>query len=119
MGIYKLEDIIKYFNEKLHVLEEERIEELYNLISNPHLRVNAKDKQWVAFVTQATEDTTVYDAICKILNKYSELDCALGVEDINNAVNQTGEYFQLLKITHKPRIPFYIMVLDELVENNE
>jgi len=113
MGIYRLEDIIEYFNEKLqHILDEERIEELYNLISNPQLRVNSEDKQWVAFATQATEDTTVHDAIRKIL---SEANCASVVEDINNAINLTGEYFQALNITHKPRIPFYIMVLNELV----
>ena len=115
MGIYKLEEIIAYFDEYLNTLDEERIEELYNLISSPHVRVNDQDKQWVAFVTQATEDKTVYDAICKILD-HSITNCILKRNKIENAINATGEYFQAQEIKMKPRIPFYIMVLDELVD---
>ena len=114
MGIYQLDEIIQYFDEKISTLDEERIKKLYKLISNPHLRVNSNDKQWVAYNTQASEDNTVVNAICEILD-YSKLKCITKQDDIINAVDNTGELFNGLAIQMKPRIPFYILVLDELV----
>jgi hypothetical protein len=62
-GIHTFEGVIKYIKD--NIIPEtsftydisERIERLYNLISNPFNRVNDKYKQWVAYVTQASEDT--------------------------------------------------------------
>jgi hypothetical protein len=114
MGMYELDKIIQYFDEKISTIEEERIKQLYNFISNPHVRVNSSDKQWVAYDSQPSEDKTVLKAICEILD-YGTFRCQIKEDDIVNAINNTGELFDGLGIRMKPRIPFYILVLNELV----
>lgn len=117
-GIYKLEDVKKYIKDNIitgtsYTNETvERIEECYNLISNPFNRVNDDDKQWVAYTTQASEDVTVVDAIEEILkqNNYDRTR-----EVIIETVNEVGEMFESLGIELKPRIPFYVFVLDSLI----
>lgn len=117
-GIYQLEDIKEYFKNKIFQDElftteiEQRIEECYSLISNPKNRVNDVDEQWVAYVTQASENTTVVDAIEEITdqNGYNRTR-----EVIIEVVDEVGEEFKSLNIDLKPRIPFYICVLDKLI----
>lgn len=117
-GIYTLADVKDYFKSKLlgrdewTISNQNRIEECYDLISNPFNRVNGKDKQWVAYVTQASENTTVVDAIEEITdqNGYNRTR-----EVIIEVVDEVGEEFKSLNIDLKPRIPFYICVLDKLI----
>lgn len=117
-GIYTLADVKDYFKSKLlgrdewTISNQNRIEECYDLISNPFNRVNGKDKQWVAYVTQATEDTTVIDAIEEIIEKQG---LSRSKKDISDTVNEVGDFFVSLKVQFKPRIPFYILVLDKLI----
>lgn len=118
VGIYKLEDVKDYFKNKLlendewTINNQNRIEKCYNLISNPFNRVNDDDKQWVAYVTQASEDTTVVDAIEEIV---SENGYERSREDIIETIDEVGEFFEEKRITHKARIPFYVLALDKLI----
>lgn len=118
VGIYKFEDVTKYIKD--NIIPEtsytydisERIEQCYNLISNPFNRVNDKDKQWVAYVTQASEDITAVDAIVEIIAKAG---LERSREVIIETVNEVGNFFVKHGQKDKPRIPFYIFVLDSLI----
>lgn len=113
--LYKLYDVKEFFANELNVIEVERIETLYNRISNPHLRVNDKDKQWVAYVTQDSENYTVENAIKEILN-ISDMRWLLTYEkDVKEAIKIVGNVMIERGIHNKPRIPFYILVLNEIV----
>lgn len=114
--MYELEEVTQYIKDNIEgFYEYDRIEPLYNMISNPQVRVNSKDKQWVAYKTQASEDNTVVEAMKEILD-YKEFRWIIEKENVIEAVNSVGDIFSNLGITHKPRIPFYILVLSELVE---
>jgi len=86
---------------------------MYDLISNPHLRVKDDDKQWVAFSSQDSENKTVEDAMKEILG-YTKLKWILMKDDIVAKINEVGNIFIEDGIKMKPRIPFYIMVLDKI-----
>lgn len=114
--MYKLDEVLEFFKNELGAENDERITELYNMISNPHLRVNDNDKQWVAYVTQDSENKTVEDAMKAILD-VNAIDWILTEEKkVKEAIKTTGNLFINNGIKNKPRIPFYIMVLDELVD---
>ncbi|KHG33177.1 hypothetical protein [Sulfurospirillum sp. MES] len=116
--MYELEDVKSYIQDKLLelILEDERIEKLYKMISNPELRVKDKDEKWVAYTSQASEDTTVVDAIRKILiDELPSREIPLKKE-VEDAVDEVGTIFETMDISHKPRIPFYVLVLDKLVK---
>ena len=109
--MYKLEEVKEYLK---NVLDAERIEKCYKLITNPELRVNSDDKRWVAW-SQETELITVFNAICEILhintnerNKF--YDSYIGIiQDVCIQFTKWG-------INNKPRIPFYVLVLDKLIK---
>jgi len=108
--MYELDRVIDFFHDELNITEyDERIEKMYDLISNPHLRVNANDKQWVAFSTQDSENKTVEDAMEEIL-----YDDDFNRRQVKKAIKEVGNTFIESNIRMKPRIPFYIMVLDKL-----
>ena len=112
--MYKLEDVIEFFkDEDLYNIEEDRIKEMYGFISSPHLRVNDTDKQWVASTSQESEVTTVANAMKEIF-RYSRLAWTREEDKVINTIHEVGTIFIENKITMKPRIPFYIMVLDKL-----
>jgi len=112
--MYELNEIIEFFHEKLDgIYSDERIEEMYELISDPHLRVNDDDKQWVAFSSQDLENKTVEDAMKEILG-YGNFRWSIEKDNIVAKINKVGNIFIENNIKMKPRIPFYIMVLDEL-----
>ncbi|MCK5294895.1 MAG: hypothetical protein KAJ49_09600 [Arcobacteraceae bacterium] len=101
-----LEDVQEYLNDRNSGLSDARIKECHDLISNLASRVNTNDKQWVA-CEEDHEIRTVVDAIDDILNEqYS-------TSDISDAVTKTCEQFS--SISHKPRIPFYVLVIDKLI----
>ena len=102
--MHTLEEVQEYLN-KLSI-SNDRIKKCYDLISNPVLRVNTEDEKWVA-CEQDHEKNTVVDAIDKILDEKYE------ASDILDAVTSTCNQFA--KITHKHRIPFYVLVLDKLI----
>jgi uncharacterized membrane protein len=78
--------------------------------------VNDNDKQWVAYVTQEDENQTVENAIQSILD-ISDLDWILTEEKkVKDAIKFVGNLLVQKQIHNKPRIPFYIMVLDRLVD---
>jgi len=110
--MYKLEEVQEFLD---NVLDSDRVEELYEMISNPHLRVNSKDKKWVAYVTQASEDQTVVDAIKEILAKH-QIAWQIIKDDAIEAINKTGNMFVESDIKMKPRIPFYVLVLDQIIK---
>jgi|GEM_PF-6804252 len=113
--LYKLNDVKEFFSNEINVISEERIEFLYNKISNPHLRVNDDDKQWVAYVTQDSENETVEKAIKEILD-ITDFRWMLNVQkDVQQAIKNVGNLMIEKNIHNKPRIPFYILVLDEIV----
>ena len=94
-----------------------RIEKLYNMISNPDIRVNSDDKRWVAYTTQASENTTVVEAMKEILEREVEqFHWKLYRETVIEAIDRVGEKFEHDNIKMKPRIPFYVLVLDQLIE---
>lgn len=110
--MYKLGEVQEYLSE---VLNANRVEYLYEMISNPHLRVNSKDKKWVAYVTQASEDQTVVDAIKEILAKH-QIAWQSIKNDAIEAIDKTGDMFVNYNVDMKPRIPFYVLVLDQIIE---
>lgn len=114
--MHELEDVQEYIDDKFSGLyDEDRVEYLYKKISNPHLRVKTRDELWVAYITQASEDTTAVNAIRKILN-IDDFDWRLKEKErVEKIIDEVGDQFALLRITHKTRIPFYILVLDELI----
>lgn len=102
-----LKEIQKYL---INVIESNRVEKLYNLIQNIPGRVNTQDKRWVACISQEQENTTVINAINEILklNNLATIDKTL----LHNSINDVCTFFQQNNIVDKPRIPFYILVLD-------
>lgn len=112
--MYELNEILEFFHEKLdRIYSDERIEEMYELISNPHIRVNDNNKQWVAFSSKDSENKTVEDAMKEILG-YGDFRWSIEKDNIVAQINKVGNIFIENNIKMKPRIPFYIMVLDEL-----
>lgn len=108
--MYELEEVKKYLKD---ILDEDRIEQCYNLITNPELRVNTRDKKWVA-CEQSSELTRVFNAICEILN--------INENERNNLQDSFMEIIQDVCLqfvnwqeTFKPRIPFYVLVLDKII----
>jgi len=88
-------------------ISKDRIKDCYDLIDYPISRVNTEDKKWVA-CQQGHEKSTVVDAIDEILDeKYL-------TSDIQDAVTTTCKQFE--KVTHKHRIPFYVLVIDKLID---
>ncbi|CAA6799761.1 MAG: Unknown protein [uncultured Sulfurovum sp.] len=112
--MYKLDEVIEFFkNEDLYNIEEDRIKEMYGFISNPYLRVNDTDKQWVAYTSQESEVTTVANAMKEIF-RYSRLAWTKEEDKVIDTIHQVGDIFIQNQTTMKPRIPFYIIVLDKL-----
>ena len=113
-GIFELEDIQSYLKEIESGLSEERIEECYERISNPFVRINDKNKKWVAYVTKASEDETVVKAMREIL-AIKDFMWIIKEAGVIKAVDEVGEIFQNKNIKMKHRIPFYVLVLDKLI----
>lgn len=88
-----------------------RIEECYNLITSPCDRVNTEDEQWVA-CEQEHERLTVYDAIESIL---TNAGYNVSSSNITQAVQEVCSLFEESSVTNKPRIVFYVLVLDQLI----
>ncbi|MDX4069847.1 MULTISPECIES: hypothetical protein [Arcobacteraceae] len=110
--MHELKDVQEYLSK---ILSKERVEECYNLISNPQNRVNSPDKKWVAYETQASENQTVVNAIQEILvNNLPSWSIPL-LNDIKKAVDEVGILFENSNIEMKPRIPFYVLVLNKLI----
>lgn len=103
--MYKLEEVQEYLKELS--ITNVRIKECYNLISNPANKVNTEDKKWVA-CEQEHEKITVVDAIDDILDK------KYATSNILDAVTSTCAQFA--KVSHKHRIPFYVLVIDKLID---
>jgi predicted transcriptional regulator len=110
--MYKLEEVQKYLAE---ILDANRIKYLHEMISNPHLRVNSEDKKWVAYTTQASENQTVINAIKEILADHKILWQTIK-DDAIEAIDKTGQMFESSNIKMKHRIPFYVLVLDQIIE---
>ncbi len=112
--MYKLDEIIEFFkNENFYDIEENRIKEMYGLISNPDIAVNDSDKQWFDYTSQESKVTTVANMIKEIF-RYSRFAWTKEEDRVIDTIHQVGTIFIDNKITMKPRIPFYIMVLDKL-----
>ncbi len=108
--MYKLTEVQEYLK---NILSAQRVEQCYKLISNPKERVNTEDKKWVA-CEQEHELKTVVNAINKILE-----DDGHGLSNdqdvLLNIIEEICELFQKNGITNKPRIPFYVLVLDRVI----
>lgn len=123
-GIYKFEDIKEYFLDRFtdtldseFMIDDERIEKCYKFIKYKNSRVDDGDKQWIAYSSQEHERETTIKAIKKILDdnliKYTSDTI---IERTTNVVDEVGEIFEVNEITHKQRIPFYILVLHKLLK---
>jgi len=110
-----LEEIQEYILNDLRMsanITESRIKKLYDIIPNIEMRVNDDDKKYVACVTEDYENSTVFKAI-QILIK-DELKKTVSKLVLIDAIKEVCRRFQKLKINNKPRIPFYILVLDKV-----
>ena len=105
--MYKLDEVKEFLKE--FTITDKRIEKLYEMISNPQDRVNSDDKQWVA-TTSESERATVYSAIETILDDSKISYSSSFVLDAFKVVSKDLEH-----LNKKPRIPFYILMLDQLV----
>lgn len=110
--MHELKDVQEYLSK---VLSKKRVEECYNLISSPQNRVNSPDKKWIAYETQASENQTVVNAIQEIfINNLPSWSIPL-LNDVKNAIDEVGILFENSNIEMKPRIPFYVLVLNKLI----
>lgn len=100
--MYKLEEVQKYLEE---LLTKERVKQCYSQITNPQQRVNSDDKKWVACSTEH-EVESVYVGLVDIAGSSTK-------EKVIDAIKKTCKQFD--KVTHKHRIPFYVLVLDKLL----
>lgn len=105
-----LDEVQEFFRDGSFALEESRIEQLYAMIDNKASRINDFDKQWVA-CAQDHEIETVVTAIQEIRDEGAFRRITTH-DPIMEKVLATCEEFK--DYTHKPRIPFYILVLDKL-----
>lgn len=113
-----LEEIQSYIINDLRMngrITESRIKRLYDIIPDKDMRINDDDKKFVACVTENYENSTVYKAIKKLIKE----DIRKNVLDstIRDAVKDTCVRFRNLQINDKPRIPFYILVLNKVFSN--
>ncbi|MDX4026771.1 hypothetical protein NG782_10325 [Aliarcobacter cryaerophilus] len=108
--MYKLTEVQEYLK---NILSAQRVEQCYKLISNPKERVNTEDEQWVA-CEQEHELKTVLNAINEILEEDGH-DLLNHQDVLFNIIEEICELFQKNEITHKPRIPFYVLVLDRVI----
>lgn len=123
-GIHKLVDVKEYFIETYSetkdsnfIIDDKNMKDCYNLIYSTYSRVDDKDEQWIAYSSQDYERDTAIDAIKEILDHNSiKYTADTIVNHITNKVDQVGKIFVANKITHKPRIPFYILVLTKLLK---
>lgn len=114
--MYKLDEVTTYIQDEMNQnLTSERIKRLYNMIDNHSVRVNNNDKKWVAFVSQASENQTVVDAMKEILeNVVKNFDWELLKDFVIETIDDVGEIFVSKNIKLKPRIPFYVLTLDRI-----
>lgn len=105
--MYRLNEVKEFLEE--FAITDEKIEKLYKMISNPQNRVNSDDKQWVA-TTSENEKATVYSAIETILDDSKIVYSSSYVVQAFEVVSE-----DLKHLNKKPRIPFYILMLDQLV----
>ncbi|MCG3690129.1 hypothetical protein [Aliarcobacter butzleri] len=121
VGIHTLSDVKKYLKDKSFTISDERLTKYYGYIKKYNSRVDDKDKQWIAYSSQDYERTTAISAIKKISDNrsfgypegYTNEDI---IKRITSKVDLVGTLFETKKITHKPRIPFYVLVLDKLLK---
>lgn len=118
IAMIDLEEIQSYIINDLRMngrITESRIKRLYDIIPDKDMRINDDDKKFVACVTENYENSTVYKAIKKLIKE----DIRKNVLDstIRDAVKDTCVRFRNLQINDKPRIPFYILVLNKVFSN--
>ncbi|MGB3751530.1 MAG: hypothetical protein WA945_08175 [Arcobacteraceae bacterium] len=111
--MYELIDVIDYMKERdLLVIDENRVELLYTGIENPSAHVKTRDELYIAYETDASENTTAVNAILKIANDMA--DSVITKDMIKDCVDEIGILFEEKSIKMKPRIPFYILVLSKI-----
>ena len=103
--MYTLDEVQEYLSDL--AITNDRIKECYDLIDDPKSRVNTEDKKWVA-CEQEHEKATVVDAIDEILDERYATSVIL------EAVIATCKQFE--NVSHKHRIPFYVLVIDKLID---
>ena len=86
------------------------------MISNPQKRVNDDDKQWVAYSTDVSENDTVVEAMEKILNLPAINWILIDKDKVKAAIIKVGDEMVERNIKNKPRIPFYILLLNKVVK---
>ena len=112
--MHKLDEIIEFFKtENFYDIDENRIKNMYSLISNPHLRVNDSDKQWLTYTGQESEATIIVNEM-KDLFGYSRFAWTKEEDNVVRLIHHIGTIFIENEITMKAKIPFFIMVLDKL-----
>lgn len=115
--MYKIDEVTDYIQQTMKInLSDKRILELYNMISNPRVRVNNDDKKWVAFASQASENKTVVDAMKEILEAVlRDYNWEIIKDFVIEKIDEVGKVFVNKNIKFKPRIPFYVLVLDRVI----
>lgn len=92
---------------------DKQIEEYFERIKNKNSRINDLDKKWVACdEMQEHERSTAVKAILEIIGKtIYVLTGGINDRTVSVDVDRVCKLMNERKITHKPRIAFYIMVL--------
>jgi len=108
MKIITLDEVKKWLedNNLAIDMDDNRIEECHNVITRSKIRVNNPDKKWVA-CSDDSEVKIAIDAITKIL---ATVDEDLNLHDVAKSVCEIFD-----DISHKPRMPFYVVMLDLLL----
>ncbi|CAA6807761.1 MAG: Unknown protein [uncultured Sulfurovum sp.] len=104
--MYTLKETTTYIQETFpeNEITEERVEECYIEITNPANRIKGNDEPWVA-CEEEHELNSVLTAMDKILVNMDE-------DKVKDRIEYVCQVFQSKEISHKPRIPFYVLVLD-------
>ncbi|MCG3680286.1 hypothetical protein [Aliarcobacter butzleri] len=93
-------------------ISEDKMESYFEEIKNKVDRINDLDKQWVA-CNQEHEKYTVIKAMEK-LNTIDMFLNKITKEMVSNIIDEICKSMSDKNIIHKPRIVFYILVLDQI-----
>ena len=109
----KLDEIIDFFKtENLYKIDENRILEMYHLLANPNLKLDTNE-EFLDYTNQESNVTSIANIIKEVFG-YSRFAWTKEEDKVIDTIHQVGAIFIDNQITMKPKIPFYIMVLDKL-----
>lgn len=113
-NLYQIEDVKKFCNIEKFAITENEIETAYKKIPDPKKRINNGNKQWLIFDKENDIHTEIEKELKEILGVNEAIWVVVFKDNIKKAINKIGKLMIDRKIHQKPKIPFYVLVLNEL-----